>query len=78
MLEKDIDEEEFIEVYSHPENKTEYNLDGKVYVYKTFQVNFNSDLRYFKFLSKKSVPVFVVIDMEKLAEIVTKESVAHD
>lgn len=72
MLEKDIDEEEFIEVYSHPEDKIEYNLEGKVYVYKTFQINFNTDLRYFKLISKKSEPVFVMIDMERLAEIVTK------
>lgn len=72
MLERDIDQEEFIEVYSHPEDKVEYSHQGKVYVYKTFQINFNSDLRYFKFVSKKSEPVFVMIDMERLAEIVTK------
>lgn len=77
MLEQDLEENEFLEVQSRDEGHTSYMSLGKVYVSKVFKIDFDTDYKYFRFVSNLPQSAFVVVDLEKLHEVVP-DNVAKD
>jgi hypothetical protein len=39
---------------------------GEVYIFRKFSINFDTDYKYFKFVSKMHGSVLVMVDLEKL------------
>lgn len=77
MLEQDLEENEFLEVQSRDEGRVSYDSLGKVYVSKVFKIDFDTDYKYFRFVSSLPQSAFVVVDLERLHEVVP-DNVAKD
>ncbi len=72
-----MEEDEYIVVEYREEGKHIYTPLGRVYVSKMFRINFDTDFKYFRFVSKLPKSVLLVVDLEKLNEVVPN-TVAKD
>ena len=55
-----------------------FNPVGNFYVHKTFRINFDTDYKDVRFVSQLPKSVLVVVYLERLSEVVSKDTIASD
>jgi hypothetical protein len=78
MLMRDNEESEFIDIQYKDEGKTYFKSFSSVYVSKVVKAVFDTDYKDFRLVSKLSRSVFVMVDLEKLQEVVPTKGIAND
>jgi hypothetical protein len=76
VIMRENEEEEFIELSIREEGHTGYTSLGKIYIEKTTIFNFDTDFKYFRLTNNIEMTVLVVVDLEKLQEVVSAAGAA--
>jgi len=63
---RDNDYTEHINILVRNEGQPYITGVGEVYIFRKFSINFDTDYKYFKFVSKMHGSVLVMVDLEKL------------
>ena len=74
----DNEEEQFIEISSREEGHSKYSKLGKVYIDKTIAFNFDSDYKYFRLTNHIQKQILVIVDLQKLQEVVDVKGVIQN
>jgi hypothetical protein len=69
---------EHVNILVREEGEPYMKAVGEVYISRIFSINFDTDYKYFNFTSKIPQSVLVMVDLEKLDEVVPLEGVARD
>lgn len=78
MVMNDNDKDESVEVSFRDEGHSTYTKLGSVYIERAFSFNFDTDFKYFRLTNNAGKGVMLIIDLERLQEVVKVEGVVQN